>query len=169
MDIRLWLDVVGTTCIVVGGVLALLQLRHTQKQRTRELALQMLRSFQTPEFLTAGNLVYELPEGLSKAQIEKRVRAKVTCLLVMLGTFESLGILVYRRDIDIGLVEDFFGGILIMSGRKLSLYIDDMRRLSGRDTYYEWAQWLSEQVKRREAHRPALPAHVEFRDWEARA
>ena len=69
MNIELALDVVATTSIVIGGILALLQLRHAQKQRTRELSLQMLRSFQTPEFLTAGNLVYELPEDLPKAQI----------------------------------------------------------------------------------------------------
>ena len=167
MGIAGWLDLVRTVCLVVGGVLALLQLRHNQRQRMRELALQMLRSFQTPDFLTAGNLVYEMPEDLTKEEVEKRFKGKVTCLLVMLGTFESLGVLVHRRDIDIRLVEDFFGGILIMAGRKLRLYIEDMRRLSGRDTYYEWVTWLCDQVKRREAERPALPAHIEFRDWTA--
>lgn len=165
MDIRLALNLITTVFIMVGGVLGLLQLRHNLRQRSREASLQMLRSFQTPEFLHAGNLVYELPEDLSKAQIEKRLGARLTWVLVLLGTFESLGILVYRRDIDIRLVEDFFGGILIMSGRKLKRYIEDMRRRSGRDTYYEWAQWLSEQVKRRERTEPAAPAHVEFRDW----
>ena len=167
MGIAGWLDLVRTVCLVVGGVLALLQLRHNQRQRMRELALQMLRSFQTPDFLTAGNLVYEMPEDLTKEEVEKRFKGKVTCLLVMLGTFESLGVLVHRRDIDIRLVEDFFGGILIMAGRKLRPYIEDMRRLSGRDTYYESVTWLCDQVKRREAERPALPAHIEFRDWNA--
>jgi hypothetical protein len=42
-----------------------------------------------------------------------------------------------------------------------------MRRVSGRYTYYEWAQWLSGQVQRRESARPAVPAHVEYRDWAA--
>ena len=167
MDLKTWLDLITTAFIVAAGVLALLQLRHAQKQRERESALHMLHSFQTPEFLSAANIVLELPEGLTKPQIESRLGDKMTCILVMFGTFESLGILVYRREIDIRLVEDFFSGILVLSGRKLKSYLDEMRALSGRDTYYEWYQWLSEQVSRRERTAPAVPAYTAFRDWNA--
>jgi hypothetical protein len=45
-------------------------------------------------------------------------------VLVLLGTFESLGILVCRREMDIRLVE--------------------VRDASNRHTYYEWFQWLHE-------------------------
>ena len=165
MNLKTWLDVVTTAFIVVAGILALLQLRQTHKQRSRESALQMLHSFQTPHFLTAVNVVFELPEGLSKSEIDERLGDKVTCLLVMFGTFESLGILVFRRDIDIRLVEDFFSGILVIAGKKMKNYVAEVRRLSGRETYYEWYQWLSEQVKRREQVMSAVPAFVEHRDW----
>lgn len=127
----------------------------------------MLHSFQTPEFLGAVNIVFDLPEGLTKTQIENRLGDKMTSILVMFGTFESLGILVYRPEIDIRLVEDFFSGILVLSGRKLKSYLDEMRALSGRDTYYEWYQWLSEQVSRRERATPVVPAYAAFRDWNA--
>jgi hypothetical protein len=83
----------------------------------------------------------------------------------MFGTFESLGILVFRRDIDIRLVEDFFSGILVIGGKKMKNYVAEVRRLSGRETYYEWYQWLSEQVERREQVMSAVPAFVEHRDW----
>lgn len=146
MNLKLLLDTVTTVFIVVGGILALLQLRQTHKQRSRESALQMLHSFQTPEFLGAVNMVFDLPEGLSKEDVEQRLGDKVTCLLVLMGTFESLGILVFRRDIDIALVEDFFSGVLVLSRKKLQKYLDQVRRSSGRQTYYEWYQWLSEQV-----------------------
>jgi hypothetical protein len=165
MNLKLWLDTVTTAFIVVGGVLALLQLRQTHKQRSRESALQMLHSFQTPEFLTAVNIVFDLPEGLSKHEVEQRVGDQMTCLLVMMGTFESLGILVYRRDIDIALVEDFFSGVAVLSRRKLQSYLDEVRRCSGRETYYEWYQWLSELVERRENLAPVEPSFKQFRDW----
>jgi hypothetical protein len=165
MDLKLWLDAVTTVFIVVGGILALLQLRQTHKQRSRESALQMLHSFQTPEFLTAVNIVFDLPEGLSKEDIEKRLGDRMTCLLVMMGTFESLGILVFRRDIDIALVEDFFSGILVLSRKVLQRYIEQVRRSSGRETYYEWYQWLSEQVERREGLSPVEPSFRQYRDW----
>jgi hypothetical protein len=137
----------------------------THKQRSRESALQMLDSFQTPEFLAAVNMVFDLPEGLSKEDVEQRLGDKVTCLLVMMGTFESLGILVFRRDIDIALVEDFFSGVLVLSRKKLQRYLDQVRRSSGRQTYYEWYQWLSEQVERRERLTPAYTSFIQYRDW----
>ena len=165
MNVKLWLDTVTTVFIVVAGILALLQLRQTHKQRSRESALQMLHSFQTPEFLSAVDIVFDLPEGLSKEDLEQRLGDKVTCLLVMMGTFESLGILVFRRDIDIALVEDFFSGVLVLSRKKLQRYLDQVRQSSGRDTYYEWYQWLGEQVERREGLGSAEPSFSQYRDW----
>jgi len=159
MNLKLWLDTITTVFIVVAGILALLQLRQTHKQRARESALQMLHSFQTPEFLTAVNIVFDLPEGLTKEDLE------LTCLLVMMGTFESLGILVFRRDMDIGLVEDFFSGVLVLSRAKLQKYLEQVRQHSGRETYYEWYQWLSEQVERRERLSRAEPSFRQYRDW----
>ncbi len=166
MPVPTILNLISTTVVVAGAVLALLQLRHLAKERARESALQMLHSFQTPEFLTAVNIVFELPEGLSKKEIEDRLGDKITCVLVMMGTFESLGILVFRRDMDIRLIEDFFSGVIILAGRRLKNYLNEMREASGRQTYYEWFQWLYEQFEKRESQSPAIPSFVEFRDWE---
>ena len=165
MSLQMWLDTVTTVFIVVGGILALIQLRQTHKQRSRESALQMLHSFQTPEFLTAVNIVFDLPDGLSKADIEHRLGDKVTCLLVLMGTFESLGILVFRRDIELALVEDFFSGVLVLSRKKLQRYLEQVRLSSGRETYYEWYQWLSEQVERRENLVPPVPSFRQYGNW----
>ena len=165
MNLKMWLDTVTTVFIVVGGILALVQLRQTHKQRSRESALQMLHSFQTPEFLAAVNIVFDLPDDLSKADIEQRLGDRVTCLLVMMGTFESLGILVFRRDIELALVEDFFSGVLVLSRKKLQRYLEQVRRSSGRETYYEWYQWLSEQVERRESLAPPEPSFRQYSDW----
>ena len=165
MTLKTALDLVTTAFIVIGGILALLQLRQGLRQRSREAALQMLHSFQTPEFLTAVNIVFELPDGLSKSEIEARLGDKISCLLMMFGTFESLGILVFRHDLDLQMVEDFFSGVLVISGRKLQRYMDEMRQVSGRQTYYEWYQWLSELVQRREKTTAPIPSFIEFRDW----
>jgi hypothetical protein len=167
MDLKTLLSLITTTFIVAGGIAAFLQLRHMHKQRARESALQMLHSFRTPEFLTAVDLVFALPEGLSKKEIDERVGDRITSLLVLFGTFESLGVLVYRRDIDIRLVEDFFSGVLVLSGRKLLRYLEEMRTLGGRETYYEWYQWLYEQVEKREREAPATPAFIAHREWRA--
>ena len=167
MTLKMWLDIITTTFIVVAGILALIQLRLMHRQRARESALQMLHSFQTPDFLTAVNALFELPEGMSKNEIEDRLGPRMTSLLVLFGTFESLGILVFRREVDIQLVEDFFSGILILSNRKLRNYVEEMRRSGNRQTYYEWYQWLCERVEKREESKPAVPAYIEYQGWVA--
>ena len=55
MDLHTYLSLFSTTAIVLAGIFAGVQLRQLYKQRSRELALQLLRSFQTPEFTDAVN------------------------------------------------------------------------------------------------------------------
>ncbi len=165
MPLTTILSIISTSAIVAAGVFAGVQLRLYNKQRTRESALQLVHSFRTPEFLRAVNIVFDLPEGLSKRELEDRLGDKLVDVLVMFGTFESLGILVFRREIEIQLVEDFFSGIIILSGRKLKKYLVEVREAGNRQTYYEWAQWLSEQLEKRELRTPPVPAYVAFSDW----
>ncbi len=91
----------------------------------------------------------------------------MTSVLVMFGTFESLGILIFRREMDIRLVEDFFSGIIIFSGKKFKNYLTEVRDVSNRQMYYEWFQWLFEQVEKRESKTPAIPSYIAYRDWKA--
>ncbi len=166
MTLPIILQLITTISIFAGVIFAVLQLRYSNRQRARESALQMLHSFRTPEFLKATDIVLGLPEGLSKKEIEERLGDNIAGILLLFGTFEGLAILVHNRDIEIGMVEDFFSGILIFSGRKLKNYLEETRKESGRQTYYEWYQWLYEQVEKRESKSPAVPAYIAFRDWE---
>jgi len=165
MPLSTILSIITTSSIFAGVIFALLQFRHSNKQRARESALQMLHSYQTPEFLSAVNIVFDLPEGLSKKEIDARLGDKITAVLLLFGTFESLGILVYKRDVDIQMVENFFSGIIILCGRKLKHYVEEIRITSNRKTYYEWYQWLYEQVEKRESKVPAVPAYIAYKDW----
>ena len=167
MDFRTILSIFSTVAIVAGGIFAGVQLRQFNKHRARESALQLLHSFRTPDFLYAANIVFDLPDELSKKELEARLGEKMTSVLVLFGTFESLGILVFRREMDIRLVEDFFSGIIIYSGKKFKNYLVEVRESSNRQTYYEWYQWLFEQVEKRESKTPAIPAFIAFRDWKA--
>jgi len=166
MTLPIILQIITTFSIFTGVIFTILQLRHAGRQRSRESALQMLHSFQTPEFLKAINIVFDLPGGLSRKEIEERLGDNVTNLLVLFGTFESLGILVHNHDMDIRMVEDFFSGVIVLSGRKMKRYIEEIRETGNRQTYYEWYQWLYEQIEKREKKDPAVPAYVAFRDWE---
>lgn len=159
------LSLVSTLAIVAAGVFAGMQVRQLNRQRARDSALQLSHSFQTPEFVNAVNIVFDLPDGLSKAEIDSRLGAELTNVWVMFGTFESLGILVYRREIAISLVEDFCGGAIVLAGKRFKRYLAEMKESSGRDTYYEWFQWLFDRIEERETAKPAIPAFVAHRNW----
>ena len=165
MSLNGLLSIISTLAIVAAGVFAGMQVRQLNKQRARDSALQLAHSFQTPEFVDAVNIVFDLPANLSKDEIERRLGDRLTNVLVMFGTFESLGILIYRREINISLVEDYCGGAIIVAGRRFKRYITEMQESSGRATYYEWFQWLYERFEERESAKPAVPAFVAHRDW----
>jgi hypothetical protein len=72
------LSLVTTLAIVAAGVFAGIQVRQFNKQRARESGWQLLHSFQTPEFVSALNIVFDLPEGLSKSDLEHRLGSELT-------------------------------------------------------------------------------------------
>lgn len=167
MPFTTFLSIISTTAIVAGVLFAAVQLRQLKRQRSRESAIQLLQTARTKEFLEAINIVYDLPEGLSRKEIEDRLGEKMGSVLVMFGTFESLGILIHRGEIEIELVEDFFRGVILFTGRKFKNYLRGVREASNRQTYYEWVTWLYEQMEKRESKAPRIPAFDAYRDWEA--
>jgi hypothetical protein len=159
------LELISTLTLLFGVAFGLLQMRLYHAQRERDAALILLRSFQTPEFAHALLMVYGLPDGLSKAQVEARLGPDLPKVYALLTTWESLGILVFREEVSLELVDDFFSGPIVISWRKLRQYVQDQRQEQGRETIEEWFQWLAEQMAQRESGQQPIPAHVAHRDW----
>jgi len=78
-------------------------------------------------------------------------------------TWETIGVLVFQKELTLDLVDDFFSGPIILSWRKLALYLEDVRKEWHRDTMFEWYQWLAERMIEREKASPPVPAHVAHR------
>lgn len=165
MELPIILSAITTFAIICSVIFAGLQIRVMQKQRSREAELLLAHSFQTPEFMKAYGLVMTLPDGLSKNEIVNHLGEKNDLILLWLGTWESLGILVFRKEISLSVVDDFFSGPIIISWRKLSNYVMDYRNEQQRETFHEWFQWLAERMMERESKTPAKPAHLTNRNW----
>jgi hypothetical protein len=165
VDFPTFLSLITTLAILAGGIFGAIQLLQLRKQRARESALQMLNSAQTPAFMDAVHILFNIPEKLSKKFIEDYVGDKMNCVLVMFGTFESLGYLVFRHEISLELVDNFFGGAIVLFWKKFKNYFIESRVISKRENYGEWVQWLAEQLEKRESKDSSLPAHIQHRDW----
>src|SRR5262249_34659374 len=161
----IWLQLIETIAVSVGVVFAIVQVRQIQRERARDSALELLHSFQTPEFAKAGVLTYALPDGLTKAEIESRLGDEFHLDIAMTPTWESIGILVFRREVHLDVVSDFFSGPIILSWQKLGNHFRAERKASGRETIGEWFEWLRDRLVEWESAAPPIPAHIEHKDW----
>ena len=82
--------------------------------------LELVRSFQSPAFTSALRRVLSLPDGADTRKIREVLGpdGEDAVYLVSL-TWESLGVLVFRREVTLDLVDDFLAVPSFFPGRNL--------------------------------------------------
>ena len=78
-------------------------------------------------------------------------------------TWESLGVLVFRREVTMDLVDDFFSGPILISWQKLRVYSEEWRGNLNRATGSEWFHWLAERMMEREKMCLPVPTYLAHR------
>jgi len=159
-------EFVGAFGVIASLVYLGFQVRQVKRANAREVAFELIRSFQTVEFTRVMQSVFDTPTELSKAELESRFEGRMDELLAFFATWESIGILVHRGQIGIDLVCDFFSHPLLRSWDVSARYMQEFRAEMGRDTPWEWFQWLAERVRELETDSRPIPAYVEFKDWQ---
>jgi len=160
------LDLVSAVALSAGVVFAAYQLVDLRRQRRRDAVLGLVRSFQSGEFTAALGRINSLPDDADRAAIERVLGPDGRDQVFLVGlTWESLGVLTFRREIDMGTVDDFFSGAITVSWRKLRAFVEDDRESLERETVWEWFQWLAERMQERERRSAPIPAHIAHRDW----
>ena len=137
MSIEAIFQAVEAVAVVIAVGFAIVQVRQYRREKRREAALELLHSFQTPQFAKALNIVFNLPDGLSKDEIETTVGDDFHLIYALMTTWESLGILVFRGEVDLDLVDDFFSGPIKISWQKLQGHVMGERSMLERDTIEE--------------------------------
>jgi hypothetical protein len=159
-------DVVNAGAVTIGVAFAATQLVDLRRQRKRDAMLALVRSFQSADFTTALRRVNSLPDGADRATIRAALGPDGEDQIFLVGlTWESLGVLVFRREVTLDLIDDFFSGAIVLSWRKLHVYVEEDRRDLGRETVWEWFQWLYDRMAERESHARAVPAQIAHRNW----
>jgi len=166
MDISNIANLINAIAVTAGVIFAAVQIRQYQRQRKRDAMLELVRSFQSPAFTAALRRVLSLPDRADTAKIREVLGpdGEDAVYLVSL-TWESLGVLVFRREVTLDLVDDFFSGPLILSWQKLTVYSNEWRSNLNRETGNEWFHWLAERMLEREKASPPVPAYIAHRNW----
>ena len=166
MDLPTFANLINAIAVTAGVIFAAAQIRHYSQRRRRDAMLELVRSFQSPSFASAFRRVISLPDGATQAQVIKLLGADGDDATHIVGlTWESLGVLVFRREVTLDVVDDFFSGPISISWRKLSRYVFEQRAVLHRETAFEWFQWLAERMIDREKQTPPVPAHIAHRGW----
>jgi hypothetical protein len=165
VDAALVLEALSTFALVGGLLFAGFQWRQTRGAAAREAQLLMLQSLSTPEFTRAMRVIAALPDGLSEADIEALGSDRVELIWYWGGQIEGIGQLVNARVIPLDLVDNAFGGPILITWHRLARFAADVRSEFGRDTMWEWFQWLAEQLERLEHEQGRAPAYQREADW----
>ncbi len=105
MDISTIANLINAIAVTAGVIFAAAQIRQYRQRRQRDAMLELVRSFQSPAFTAALRRVLSLPDGADSAKIREVLGpdGEDAVYLVSL-TWESLGVLVYRREVTLDLV-----------------------------------------------------------------
>lgn len=166
VDISTLANLVNAAAVTAGVIFAAVQIHHYRQRRRRDAMLELLRSFQSRDFTSALRRVNTLPDGADLRTIRDVLGPDGADDVFMLGlTWESLGVLLFRREVSLDLMDDLFSGAIIISWRKLHVFVEEDRRTTERNTVWEWFQWLAERMLEREKSVPPVPAHIAHRSW----
>ena len=164
---RAWLfDFFTMVAVIIGLIYGGLELRSIRATQERDSVLELYRTIQTPEYLRALQLLRTLPDSLTLAEAEQMPEEEWLLITHLRVTWESIGIMVYRGDVPLEWVDEFYRWAIITTWEKLGPMILEDREKVGYQGMSEWVQWLAERLVERNQGQEPTPAYEAYRDWE---
>ncbi len=151
--------------VVIGVAFAIVQVRQVQAKRREAMAVDLVHSFETPEFLRASRFVLNLPENCSVEEIRSRGDPVEFAVHTILISYESIGLLVHRRLVPLSLVDEYMGGFARTAWNRLHRYVEYQRSERNFRNYGEWFQWLVDRLLQYPRPSKQVGAHVAFKTW----
>ena len=156
-------ELVGSLSIAAAILFGTIQLREFRRRRRHSVAAELMRSFYSPDLADAVALLRTLPDGISASEMRKRGPEYERAAVLATTTFETMGLLVFRRIAPFSLVEELAGGMTIVLWRKVCNWLEAVREEQSQPSWAEWFQWLAERML--EVKLDHEPAHVRHRNW----
>jgi hypothetical protein len=153
-------EIISGLAVIIGIGFGFVEYRRHKTNERREAVASLARSFQTQELAAAIRVVLELPGPINNEQYKTLSRRDKNLLWMMFCSMESIGILVYRGDLTLSVVDEFFSIPVVEGWRRLCPYAEELRRELNGPQAWEWYQWLAEQIAESHRKSPRIPAHI---------
>lgn len=151
--------------IVVGGIFfAIVQVRQTRQQRRELAAIELFRSFGSPQFAEAYRMVLRFPDGLTATDLKQKYPQGDEFAMLISTTMENVGVMMFQRIVPAAVVSNLMGSSTIILWNKLENWVEDLRIELDNPYAFEWFQWLALKLQDLQDD-PAPPAYVAHADW----
>lgn len=156
-------NILGALAVFGGIVFGLIQLSEYRKQRRDVIAAELMRTFYSVDLADAVTLVRSLPDHCPVSELRRRGPEYERAAVIINTSFETMGLLVFRRIADYDMVEQLAGGMVAMLWRKLDTWVSAVRAEQSQPSWAEWFEWLARLAASRKNE--AQPAYVAHGDW----
>ncbi len=156
-------EIIGASTILTGLVFGWIQLRHYRIQQRNAVAQSLTQTFYNRDLAHALALLQSVPDGIGLKELRARGHEYEQAAVTVTTSFETMGILVYKRIATFNLVEDLAGGIIMTMLRKLRRFQEELRIEQNQPSWGEWFEWLGDRVEH--AKTSHEPAHIRHRNW----
>ena len=151
LDIPSISAVVAATGVLVGVVFTAMELRNLVKTRQTDLVIGLYSTMGSKEMLETWEKIKTREYKDFNAYIKEYGLSEVHEVGVF---YEGIGVLLRRELIDISLVDDLFSIPIKSVWEKLKPIVEWQRKQSGRPQYYEWFEYLYNEMQKREQRLP---------------
>jgi len=156
-------EIIGAFTIVSGLVFGGFQIRIYRAQQRDRVATNLMQTFYNPELARAVSLLHQVPDGISARQMREMGAEYEQAAIIISTSFETMGLLVYKRIAKFDLVMELAGGMMASMHRKLSVWLEEIRAEQNQPSWAEWFEWIAQMADQHNAKRD--PAHKSIVDW----
>jgi hypothetical protein len=156
-------EIIGAGSIITGLLFGWFQIRHFRAQQRDAVAINLMQTFYSDNLAQAIAILQPVPDGISVDELRLKGPEFVQAAITVATSFETMGLLAFRRIAPMDLVLDLAGGIITTMNRKLRNWQSGMRESLDQPSWGEWFEWLGDQAEK--SGRATEPAHIKHRDW----
>ena len=155
--------IVAAAGVLVGVVLTVQELRHLVRQRQTDLVTRLSYDISTNrEFLEAFLDIFEVEfkdyDDFVRRYGKPMSKNQVPMSFMMMGNFfEQIGVLFKNRLIDASLISQLFPVGIVWE--KMKPLVEGMRKEYHDPTFFEWFEYLYNEMKKREREIQATRCH----------
>jgi hypothetical protein len=165
LDLAAWLNLISTAAIVGALIFAGLQVRQGNTKRKDQAAVNLIQATQSESWTRAIELIGRLPENAQVSDVEQAGEEVQRALFDWGVCIEPFGYMVFRRNIDLQIVDQLIGGVTLVFWSRTKAWAGRERKRTGNPKLFEWCEWLANQIADRREKLGHEPAYLRYREW----